>query len=54
MAFHICPACERFFKLYKCNYPDECDCPNCQGLCLCYDDKDKEEEEDHDQGNSEV
>jgi len=31
----ICPRCQTFFAQFKCNSPDECDCPKCQGLCEC-------------------
>lgn len=31
----VCPKCETFFARFKCNAPDECDCPQCQGLCSC-------------------
>lgn len=30
-----CKYCERFFSMYRCNKPDECDCPKCQGMCEC-------------------
>lgn len=30
-----CPKCVEFFAVYRCNSPDECDCPKCQGLCEC-------------------
>jgi hypothetical protein len=31
-----CPACEAFFNRgFRCNAPLECDCPRCQGLCIC-------------------
>lgn len=32
-----CDMCAKFFAKYSCNNPDECDCPKCQGLCLCDD-----------------
>ena len=31
----VCTKCERFFAQFKCNAPDECDCPKCQGMCGC-------------------
>lgn len=31
----VCPKCERFLERFKCNAPEECDCPKCQGLCSC-------------------
>lgn len=30
-----CKACEEFFDRFRCNSPDECDCPKCSGLCEC-------------------
>jgi hypothetical protein len=30
-----CKACEDFFRYRRCNKPDECDCPRCQGGCTC-------------------
>jgi hypothetical protein len=30
-----CALCARFSAKYRCNAPDECDCPKCQGLCTC-------------------
>jgi len=30
-----CEDCTTYFASYKCNKPLECDCPKCQGLCLC-------------------
>jgi hypothetical protein len=30
-----CKLCEKFFARYRCNKPDECDCPKCQGMCTC-------------------
>jgi hypothetical protein len=30
-----CDYCKRFFARYRCNKPDECDCPKCQGYCEC-------------------
>jgi DNA (cytosine-5)-methyltransferase 1 len=30
-----CEKCRNFFSLYRCNAPDECDCPHCQGMCEC-------------------
>lgn len=30
-----CRYCEGFFASYRCNKPDECDCPKCQGYCEC-------------------
>ncbi len=27
-----CVACETFFSKYSCNYPEECDCPECQNM----------------------
>jgi hypothetical protein len=32
-----CKYCKKFFAKYKCNAPDECDCPKCQGMCECND-----------------
>lgn len=37
----ICRFCEKFFARFRCNAPDECDCPKCQGMCEC----EREEEE---------
>ena len=34
-----CPACLAFFDRFRCNSPDECDCPRCQGYCLCEHEK---------------
>lgn len=31
-----CPHCREFFARYRCNSPDECDCPKCQGMCTCH------------------
>jgi DNA (cytosine-5)-methyltransferase 1 len=31
-----CGRCKRFFPKYRCNSPEECDCPKCQGMCECY------------------
>lgn len=31
----ICRHCRKFFSSYRCNAPDECDCPRCQGFCEC-------------------
>ena len=31
----VCVKCEQFFARFKCNAPDECDCPKCQGMCSC-------------------
>jgi predicted HAD superfamily Cof-like phosphohydrolase len=31
-----CKYCEAFFTRYRCNAPDECDCPKCQGFCACH------------------
>lgn len=31
----LCKWCEEFFSKYRCNKPEECDCPKCQGLCEC-------------------
>lgn len=28
-----CSACTKFFAKHSCNYPEECDCPECQGYC---------------------
>lgn len=30
-----CTKCSEFFERFRCNAPDECDCPKCQGLCEC-------------------
>jgi hypothetical protein len=30
-----CDKCSRFFARFRCNAPDECDCPKCQGMCEC-------------------
>ena len=30
-----CGYCPNFFDRFRCNAPDECDCPRCQGLCEC-------------------
>jgi hypothetical protein len=30
-----CEACVTFFARFRCNIPDECDCPKCQGYCGC-------------------
>jgi len=30
-----CHFCEKFFSRFRCNAPDECDCPKCQGMCEC-------------------
>lgn len=30
-----CERCQRFFSKYRCNKPEECDCPRCQGMCEC-------------------
>ena len=30
-----CGHCDKFFAKYRCNTPDECDCPRCQGYCEC-------------------
>lgn len=30
-----CKLCEEFFCKYRCNSPEECDCPKCSGLCSC-------------------
>ena len=30
-----CEACSRFFARFRCNAPEECDCPRCQGYCKC-------------------
>ncbi len=32
-----CKACVTFFARFRCNWPDECDCPKCQNLCECED-----------------
>lgn len=34
-----CQYCEDFFSRYRCNQPDECDCPKCQGFCKCKEQK---------------
>lgn len=33
-----CTKCQQFFERYRCNAPDECDCPKCQGYCKCVTD----------------
>lgn len=35
-----CEQCVSFFEEFRCNSPDECDCPECQGLCRCREDFD--------------
>ncbi len=30
-----CDYCARFFDRFRCNKPDNCDCPKCQGYCYC-------------------
>lgn len=30
-----CKKCEAFFSLFRCNSPNDCDCPRCQGYCEC-------------------
>jgi hypothetical protein len=30
-----CTKCSEFEERFRCNAPDECDCPKCQGLCEC-------------------
>jgi hypothetical protein len=30
-----CAKCNAFFARYRCNKPQECDCPKCQGYCDC-------------------
>lgn len=30
-----CDLCQRFFQQFRCNAPEECDCPKCQGMCVC-------------------
>lgn len=30
-----CNRCAAFLERFRCNSPDECDCPRCQGLCEC-------------------
>jgi hypothetical protein len=31
-----CPNCRTFKRLgHRCTKKDECDCPKCQGMCLC-------------------
>ncbi len=32
-----CIMCKKFFVEYsfRCNKPEECDCPKCQGFCEC-------------------
>lgn len=30
-----CKHCETFFASHRCNKPEECDCPKCQGICEC-------------------
>ncbi len=27
--------CDKFFASFKCNKPEDCDCPRCQGYCEC-------------------
>lgn len=31
----VCIQCQSFFERFRCNSPDECDCPKCQGTCEC-------------------
>lgn len=31
----ICAKCVKFAARFRCNKPDECDCPKCQGFCTC-------------------
>jgi hypothetical protein len=31
----LCSYCARFFTRFRCNKPNECDCPKCQGYCEC-------------------
>lgn len=31
-----CRLCQKFFAQFRCNAPDECDCPRCQGMCEKY------------------
>jgi hypothetical protein len=31
----ICKYCRAFFLRFRCNKPQECDCPRCQGYCRC-------------------
>jgi hypothetical protein len=33
--FVPCRFCKEFFAQFRCNAPDECDCPKCQGYCEC-------------------
>ena len=33
-----CRFCQDFFERFRCNSPDECDCPRCSGLCECGED----------------
>lgn len=33
----VCGYCREFRSKYRCNAPDECDCPKCSGLCECGD-----------------
>lgn len=30
-----CVPCNEFFLKFRCNSPEECDCPPCQGMCEC-------------------
>ncbi len=31
----LCDPCVRFTERFKCNKPQDCDCPKCQGYCKC-------------------
>ena len=43
-----CEACTTFFARFRCNTPDECDCPKCQNYCEC---DEPNEDEDEDEGD---
>jgi len=29
----MCQLCRDFYARFRCNKPNECDCPRCQGMC---------------------
>lgn len=33
---YLCKWCREYFKRFRCNAPNECDCPECQGYCQCH------------------
>lgn len=35
MKKEACGRCRSFFSKFRCNSPEECDCPRCQELCIC-------------------